>query len=481
MNALLNRKTTGVPERTVRVLQFGDGNFLRAFTDWIIDIANEKNVLDAGIAIVPPRFRENAATETLRRQDGLFHVVLEGVDHGAPRRETRLVTSVQDVFSPLSDPERYLRYICSPDLRYVVSNTTEAGIRYEPDDVLSDAPVTFPGKITGLLYRRYRHFGGDMSKGLVFLCCELIEDNGTLLREYVLRHAREAGLPDGFVRWVDASCIFCDTLVDRIVPGFPKDAIGSIKDEIGYDDNAVVVGELYHLWVIGGKDAGIVKRELPLHLTGLHVEFTTSVASYREKKVRILNGSHTGMVAMGLLSGCDTVLDAFRNPDISRFIRRMVEREVIPVINENEDDLRIFADEILERFLNPYLRHNLSSIALNSLSKWETRNFPTVRDYYAATGKIAEYGLFTFAALMALYAPGSGFTPDDNPGHIAAIRQAWDGAVPEEAVFRILSSGIFINDFEREVPGFTRAAAGFVEHILRHGMAETLHNFLDRP
>lgn len=474
----LNHTTAPSAARPIRVLQFGDGNFLRAFTDWIIDISNEKGVTDLGIAVVPPRFRKNAAIDTLMRQDGLFHVVLEGIENGAPQRSSRLITSVAEAFAPEEDYEKYRSVILSPDLRFVVSNTTEAGIRYEPDDVLSHIPATFPGKVTNMLYQRYVHFDGDPDKGLIFLCCELIEDNGTMLRRHVLRHAKEAGLPQGFVSWVENACIFCDTLVDRIVPGFPSDSIDSVKAEIGYDDNAVTVGELYHLWVIGGKDWEKVQAELPLHKSGLHVVFTPSIKEFRDKKVRILNGSHTGMVAMGILAGCHTVIDAFSNPQIRTFVDAMVQREVLPVIDGDRAELHRFASGILERFLNPYLKHNLASIALNSLSKWEARNFPTLKDFYNRTGKVAPFETFTFAALMALYAPGSDFAPSDNAEHLAPIAKAWEKGDEEAALSGILSSGIFLADFEDEVPGFTKEAAKWLAQIRTLGIHTALDNFI---
>lgn len=474
----LSRKAAQYKERPVRVLQFGEGNFLRAFVDWQIDIANEKGVLDTNVAIISPRFDANSAIRRLKAQDGLYHVILEGIDNGAPKREVRYVSSVADVVAPADEYDRYLGYILSPELRFVVSNTTEAGIRFEADDVTADMPVSFPGKVTNLLWKRWKHFGGDPSKGLIFLCCELIENNATTLREYVLRHASEAGLPVEFQNWVDNSCIFVDTLVDRIVPGFPADTIDEVKAELGYDDNCVVKGELYHLWAIGGKGWETVKEEFPLDRAGLHALFMPGIKAFRDKKVRILNGSHTGMVPVALQLGCETVMDAFNNEKVNRFINGMVEREVLPMIDEDPAELKLFADGILERFYNPYIKHYLKSIALNSLSKWEARNFPTVRDNYARKGKLARRELFTFAALLSLYGPGSGFTPDDDPAHLAKINEAWDENDFEATVKKILSSGIFIEDFEAAVPGFGAAVTACLADIRRNGMEKALDNVL---
>lgn len=469
------------PDHPVRVLQFGEGNFLRAFVDWMIDIANEKGETDMAVAIVSPRFKDNEGIKTLQAQDGLYHVWLEGIENGWPKSEPRAVRCIADAFSPVVDPDRYERCILSPDLRFVVSNTTEAGIRFEKDDILSSLPGTFPGKIASLLHRRFLHFKGDRSKGLIFLCCELIEDNGTKLKEYVVRHSEEAGLGVEFKGWIDESCIFCDTLVDRIVPGYPSDSISEIKEKLGYDDNLVVKGELFHIWAIGSEKYGQVSAEFPLDKAGLNVMFMPSIKSFRDKKVRILNGSHTGMVPVALQLGCNTVLDAFTREDVSRFIKTMVQREVLPMIDEDPDELRHFADSILERFYNPYMRHMLKSIALNSLSKWETRNFPTIRDYSATTGSTADFGIFTFAALLSLYLPESGFTPEDNQEHLAIIRAAHlhNHSDCRSMIKEVIESGIFLENLESEAPGFTHKAADYLEMIQTQGMEKALAAFLD--
>ncbi len=469
-------------ERPVRVLQFGEGNFLRAFVDWQIDIANEKGVLDTAVTIVSPRFDENRAIKLLKEQQCVYHVLLEGIENGKPKREIRLISSVNDVLAPEipADYEKYVALITSPEFRFVVSNTTEAGIRYDKDDVLSDKPVTFPGKVTNLLWKRYKHFNGAADKGLVFICCELIENNATTLHEYVLRHAREAGMPGAFIEWIDSANIFVDTLVDRIVPGFPRDTIDEVKAELGYDDNVVDKGEFYHLWAIGGKGYETVAREFPLDKSGLHVLFMPSIKAFRDKKVRILNGSHTGMVPVALQLGCETVMDAFNNAGVNRFINTMVEREVLPMIDEDPAELRAFADGILERFYNPYIKHYLKSIALNSLSKWEARNFPTVKDMWEKRQELADFELFTFAALLSLYGPGSGFTPEDNEEHVAKINSLWNEADYARTVAGIVASGIFVENFDTIVPGFSAGVARHLADIRRKGMDKALADFLAR-
>ena len=476
----LNKHTVAVAPRPVRVLQFGEGNFLRAFVDWQIDIANEKGLLDTSVAVVSPRFSEGHAIKALKAQDGLYNVILEGIADGKPKSESRLITCISEVLAPCKaeDMVRYQELIISPELRFVISNTTEAGIRYEPDDVLAEAPATFPGKVVSLLWRRFNHFNGAPDKGLIFICCELIEDNATTLHQIILRHAADHSLPQQFIDWVESANVFVDTLVDRIVPGFPKDNIDEIKAQLGYDDNAVVKGELYHLWAIGGKDYETVAAEFPLDRAGLHVLFMPSIKAFRDKKVRILNGSHTGMVPVALQLGCDTVMDAFNTPDVNRFINAMVATEVLPMIDEDPAELQAFADSILERFYNPYIKHYLKSIALNSLSKWEARNWPTVLDNHVKAGRLADFELFTFASLLSLYGPESGFSPEDTPQYVELIQKAWNPEDWEATVAAILAGGVFIDRFEERVPGFTARVAKHLGDIRTKGMKQALADFL---
>ena len=467
----------GVAPKTERVIQFGEGGFLRAFCDWMIDMANEKAGMDAGVVIVQPI--ERGMVSMLNEQDGLYTLILRGQVDGKPSKDERIIQSVKRGLSPYEDFEGYLALAHNPDMRIIISNTTEAGIRYEEgDDLTAEPPKSYPAKMTALLYKRFKHFNGDPTKGLCIICCELIENNGSTLHEYVIRHAEYNKLGSDFIDWVEKNCHFCDTLVDRIVPGFPREQIDEIKEEIGYDDNLVVKAELYHLWAIGGPGYKGVMKELPLDKAGLHVIFMPSIKQFRDKKVRILNGSHTGMVPIALQMGCETVMDAFNTPAIERFINDMVAEEVIPMIEEDQDELKRFAAGILERFYNPFIKHMLRSISLNSLSKWEARNYPTVRDNWFKAQRIAARECFTFAALMTLYSPKSGFEPDDTKEFVEYIRANWDSADVEATISKIVKeSGIFTVDFS-EVPAFVPTVAGYVRDIEALGMKDALKKFL---
>ena len=473
----LNKTNVEKPVLPIKILQFGEGNFLRAFVDWQIDKANEAGVMNHGIAIVQPIDKGMAAM--LEEQDCLYHVYLEGVKDKKPVKDIRLVKSVQCAINPYEDYAAYERIFLSPELEATVSNTTEAGIRYEEgDDLWALPPKSYPAKMTALLYKRFKHFAGDPTKGLCIICCELIENNGSTLREYVLRHAEYNKLGEEFISWVENHCHFCDTLVDRIVPGFPRENIAEIKEEIGFDDSLVVKAEFYHLWAIGGPGYEEVQRRLPLDRAGLHVIFMPTIKQFRDKKVRILNGSHTGMVPIGLQMGCQTVMDAFNTPDLEKFINTMVAEEVIPMIEEDQAELQEFAAGILERFYNPYIRHMLKTISLNSLSKWETRNFPTVLDNWTKSGKVAEKEMFTFAALLTLYSGKVDFTPDDTPEHVEFIRKVWNNDDIDSTVRAIVENrNIWTVDFT-EVAPFVDKAAGYVKTILAEGMAAALKKML---
>lgn len=473
----LNSKTVEKPVRPIKVLQFGEGNFLRAFVDWQIDKANEAGVMNAGVAIVQPI--DKGMAEMLCKQDCMYHVYLEGVQNKQPVKDIRLVKSVMTALNPYTQYAEYERIFLSPELEMTVSNTTEAGIRYEEgDDLWALPPKSYPAKMTALLYKRFKHFAGDPTKGLCIICCELIENNGSTLHKYVLRHAEANNLGKDFIDWVETNCHFCDTLVDRIVPGFPRDTINEIKEEIGFDDNLVVKAEFYHLWAIGGAGYKEVQRRLPLDKAGLHVLFMPTIKQFRDKKVRILNGSHTGMVPIGLQLGCQTVMDAFNNKAIEKFINTMVSDEVIPMIDEDQEELKEFAAGILERFYNPYIKHMLRSISLNSLSKWEARNFPTVLDNWNKRHVVAQKELFTFAALMVLYSGTVDFEPDDTKEFVDFIRSVWDNNDLHTTIEKIVNNrSIWTVDFG-QVEGFVDTAAHYAEQIVKLGMQEALNKML---
>ncbi len=475
----LNKTTVQKPSYPVKIMQFGEGNFLRAFVDWMIDKANDDSILNHGIAIVQPIAGGEFVRELFENQDCLYHVYLEGIKDKQPVKEVALVKSIDSIINPYSDYQKYETLFLREDLEIIVSNTTEAGIRYEEgDDLNAEPPKSFPAKITALLHKRFQKFNGDLTKGLQMVCCELIEDNGSTLREFVLKHAAANNLGADFETWVKTACSFYDTLVDRIVPGFPKETINEIKEEIGFDDNLVVKGEYFHVWAIGGDS--IIKEKLPLDKAGLNVLFMDDIRPFRAKKVRILNGAHTAMVPVALQLGCETVMDAFNTPEVEQFINRMVADEVLPGIGEDPEQLKAFAAKILERFYNPYLKHYLKDISLNSLSKWETRDFPTVADNYNKLNKKARLTTFSFAALLVLYSGKSevNFTPNDTPEFVAFIQSTFNKDDIKGWVTGIINNDKIWTAKLGELPGFADEVAAGAAAILNKGIKEAVKEIL---
>lgn len=473
----LNKQTVDKPELPVKILQFGEGNFLRAFVDWMIHKANEAGVVNSGVVAVQPISQGLAGL--LRKQDCLYHVYLEGIKDKQPVKEVTLVKSLVDALNPYEEYETYKNLFLSPGLEMIISNTTEAGIRYEEGDDLNVLPPkSYPAKMTSLLYQRFKKFQGAADKGLLVICCELIEDNGSTLREYVLKHAAYHQLGADFIAWVKSACHFYDTLVDRIVPGFPRETIHEIKEELGFDDNLVVKGEYFHVWAIGG-DA-VIKEKLPLDKAGLNVLFMDDIKPFRAKKVRILNGSHTAMVPIALQLGCETVKDAFNIPLVEKYINRMVEDEVLPVIDEDPEELKKFAAKILERFYNPYIKHYLKDISLNSLSKWETRNFPTIKDNFEKRNTQADLATFSFAALLVLYSGKSEitFTPNDTPEFVDFIKNSFHSEDISGWVNGIVNNKQLWTVDLSALPDFAANAAQDVKLILEKGMEKALEQVL---
>lgn len=418
----LDSTTVTRTTRPVTVLQMGGGNFLRGFVDWMIHVANEAGVMDTGVAVVHVTDRPDVALDLLREQDGLFHVTLEGIRDGEPVREITRVECVQEVVAAHTEFDRYRELYLGEDLQVLISNTTEAGIVWvEDDDITARPPASFPLKVTALLHDRFQHFDGDPTKGLAVVPCELIEDNGSTLREYVLRHAAAAGLSEEFQQWVREHCSFSDTLVDRIVPGYPRDDIARVQAETGFDDKIVVKGEYFHVWAIGGGDA--VREVLPLDRAGLDVRFMDDIRPFRAQKVRVLNGAHTALSATALQLGYESVRDAFADPEVRRYLEELVAHEVLPTIDGDLDRLAAFAAGILERFSNPYLHHRLADIALNAVSKWRTRNLPVYVDRVRA-GEEAPLTVLSLAAVLLLQsgtAAVPGFVPVDDPAALALL------------------------------------------------------------
>lgn len=397
---LLNAEKTGKKQRPIKVLQFGEGNFLRAFVDYMIDIANESGKFDGDIVLVKPI--EFGNLDMFHAQDCQYTVCLRGMVDGEPKVIKRVITSVADAVDAYNEYEKYSNYAKLDSLRYIVSNTTEAGIVYDDTDKFElNPPKTYPGKLCKFLYTRYTHFNGAADKGLVMLPVELIDDNGIHLKECVVKFAKLWKLEDGFLKWLDDACIFTSTLVDRIVTGYPRDEAEELWKEFGYRDNIVVTAEPFGLWVIeSSKD---ISKELPLPAAGLPVIYTDNQKPYKQRKVRILNGAHTSFVLASYLAGNDFVRESMEDELIGSFMHKTIYDEVIPTLDLPKQDLLDFAEAVDGRFRNPYIKHALLSISLNSVSKWRARCMPSLLGYVERKGELPAHLTFSIAALMAFY------------------------------------------------------------------------------
>ena len=480
---LLNKAKTGKQNRPIKVLQFGEGNFLRAFVDYMIDIANEQGKFNGDIVLVKPI--EFGSLEHIKAQECQYTVQLRGIADGRAQKQNRIVTSVTDAVDAYSEYDRYAEYAKSDTLRFIVSNTTEAGITYDATDRLEYMPPkSFPGKLTKFLYERYQYFEGDKEKGLIMLPVELIDDNGLHLKECVLKLASLWELEEGFVLWIKEACVFTSTLVDRIVTGYPKDEAEDIFKEFGYEDRMLVTGEPFALWVIESEKD--ISGELPLPQAGLPVIFTDNQKPYKQRKVRILNGAHTSFVLASFLCGNDIVLESMKDSLILKFVKDTVYGEIIPTLSLPKQELMDFADAVITRFENPYVKHALLSISLNSVSKWRARCMPSFLEFWEKEQKLPLHLTFSIAALMAFYT-GSEIkdsaligSRDGEEYRILddmAVLQFFAQNSQKDAVeytHNVLSNKEFWGQDLSVIPNLEQTVTSFVSDIRTSGMRKTM-------
>ncbi len=396
------------PQRKEKVLFFGEGNFLRAFAAVAVQRMNERAGFDGDIVLL--QGLEKGIGELINAQKGLYTIIEQGAKNGRPVERFSVIDSVSRCVNPYTDYGQYLKIAESPDLELIVSNTTEFGICFDESE---SSGVTvhrnFPAKLTDFLYRRFSHFEGADGSGLIILPCELIENNGKKLKEYVLRYAEVKNLGSAFYKWLENEVVFADTLVDRIVSGYPREQSASFCEKLGYADDLLDVCEPFFLWVIETRDKRI--KTLPLAQCGLDIIVTDDLKPYRNRKVRILNGAHTASVPAAILCGLENVEQVVLDPDFAAYLKKCIFEEIIPSF-EGEGREK-FAADVLERFHNPFIDHRLRSIALNSISKFKARVLPSIADYTAKFGKAPKALSFSFAALYAFYKSGSAAISDD--------------------------------------------------------------------
>jgi len=398
----LSSKLVKKVKHPVKIMQFGEGNFLRAFIDWIVDSMNKKADFNAGVVVVQPM--PFGRVKELASADGLYTLYLQGINNGQTVKTHQVIDCLEDFINPFEEYQKYLDYAKSEDLEFIISNTTEAGIAFEPKDTdFTKTPNSFPGKLLAFLKARYDHFKGDVKKGLEIIPCELIDHNGDTLKEILVQLAEHNHMDKAFIDWVENANRYYNTLVDRIVPGYPRNEDKELWNQLGYVDNNMVVGEIFHLWVIDGKTVKDLETKLPTAKAGLNVLFVDSIKPYKERKVKILNGSHTCLVPVSYLSGIDTVRETIEDKQLNQFVLDFIFNEVVPTINIPRDQMDSYANSVLERYGNPFVRHELMSIALNSVTKYKTRILPTVLQNLEDLKHFPDHALFSLAALMVFY------------------------------------------------------------------------------
>jgi len=383
-----------------KVMQFGEGNFLRAFVNYWFDIANEKTGWNGKCCLIQPIAQ--GLTQQINRQEGLYTLYLRGSENGQKVDRKRVISSVSRCINPY-EAEGFaamMQLAVSDDLEYIVSNTTEAGIVYDPACSLQDTPCSsFPGKLTQVLYARFK----AEKSGLVILSCELIDNNGKQLQKCVNQYIDQWGLEDAFRCYINEKCTFCSTLVDRIVPGRIRDSaeVARLEKENGYADELMDVGEVFGVWNIEGPTW--LEDKLPFRKAGVNCTVVPDVTPYKKRKVRILNGAHTGFVLGAYLGGYDIVRSAVQDETVLGFMNKMLFDEILPVLPLPREDVESFAAAVQDRFNNPFINHELMSISLNSTSKWRARNMPSFLEYIEKYGTLPVCLTMSFAAYIAFY------------------------------------------------------------------------------
>lgn len=482
INEKIDKKYGKYPEK---ILQFGEGNFLRAFADWMIDEANERGGYEGSIVLCQPIGEFPKMADMINAQDGIYSLAMRGIEDGEAVEKIRPITSVSRCINAYRDFDALMEIARSTELEVIISNTTEAGIAYREGDQLTDTPASsFPAKVTRFLYERYKAFNGDKNRGLLFLPVELIDYNGTKLKSIVLRYANEWNLEKEFINWIEEANKFTNTLVDRIVTGYPRDQISYFEEKNGYSDDIIVTSEVFNLWVIEGKKewADI----LPIHKGGANVIWTEDVNPYKMRKVRILNGGHTSTVLAAYLAGHNFVLDFMKDDVFGSYLEKLLYNEVIPTLELPKEELETFAKAVSDRFANPYIKHNLLDIALNSCSKFDARCLPSLLGYVEKYNEVPKLLTFSLAAFIKFYqvtnvdgkymgerADGTQYQVKDDADILEFFERIWATSNVAEITKAVLSNTDFWSGKDlTEVAGLETTVATYLEDMSNKDMRE---------
>ena len=476
----LNRKSAPQARQyTEKVIQFGEGNFLRAFIEWIIWKTNQKTDFNASVVVVQPIDR--GMVDMLNEQDGLYHLNLQGLDGGQPVDSVDMIDVISRGINPYRDFEDYLELAEQPEMRFVISNTTEAGIAFDPQCKFSDKPASsYPGKLTQLLYHRYEYFKGDPTKGFIIFPCELIFLNGKHLKECIRKYIQLWELGEDFSNWFETACgVYC-TLVDRIVPGYPRDTAAQLCERVGYEDHLLDKAEIFHLWVIEAPKE--VAAEFPADKAGLHVLFVPSEAPYHERKVTLLNGPHTVLSPVGYLSGLNTVKECCEDPVIGKFVHKAMYEELMETLNLPKEELKAFADDVMDRFRNPFVKHFVTSIMLNSFPKYKTRDLPGLKTYLERKGELPKALVLGLAGIITYYKGGKrgedDIVPNDDPKITEALTQLWSTGDVAAIAKGVLADEFIWGEDLNAVPGLTEMLTADLALIQEKGMRAAVESII---
>lgn len=465
--SFLDHSGNALPET---MLQFGTGAFLRGFVEYFLDVANQAGRRAGRVVLVGSTGSGRAGV--LEEQDHLYTLATRGIENGAETERFRVIPVISRALSALEDWDEVLTFAASPDLTYVASNTTEVGITLDPDDdILANPPRSYPGKLTAVLFARAQAFAFSPDSGLVILPCELVESNGDTLRDIVLQLASSWNLGSQFIEWVASANIFCNTLVDRIVPGTPApEELARLQQRLGYQDALLTVAEPYRLWAVEGGEA--VRTRLAPLAVDAGVRIVDDITPYRVLKVRILNGAHTIMTPAAWLCGCRTVQEAVDDPDMGTFIKSLVFDEILPGLGDDLDDAESFAGAVLDRFGNPYIRHELLGITFQQTTKFRVRVVPSISAFLDRFSRIPDAMAFGVACFLLFQHPDHGPAVATRPQDDASAwwQEQWNGVDVGDAtslrafVRNVLSDSKHWGTSLSEMPGLDDAVA---EHLIR--------------